>query len=142
MSTAYEMTVTERLFALQESPPLDMVRDTELPRIALATRARIFVPGEVIAAAGWPLRHLVITIAGAAEMGGVILPRVFGEESLLFGNDLSTPLRATDAGATCLLITRAHFFTIINECPAVLIGFLGRHDGTQSDVPAAPEVPA
>ena len=128
MSTAYEMTVTERLFALQESPPLDLVRDTELPHIALATRARTFAPGEVIAAEGWPLRHLVITIEGAAEMDGVTVPRVFGEESLLFGNELSKPLRATAAGATCLLITRAHFFTIINECPAVLIGFLARHD--------------
>jgi signal-transduction protein with cAMP-binding, CBS, and nucleotidyltransferase domain len=142
MSTARDMTVTERLFALPESPPLDLVRDTELPHIALATRARTFAPGEVIAAAGWPLRHLVITIEGTAEMDGVTLPRVYGEESLLFGNELTEPLRASAEGATCLLITRAHFFTIINECPSVLIGFLARHDSEKPGAVGTPEVPA
>ena len=126
MSTAREISVADRLFALQRCPPLDRVRDAEMPHIAQAARAREYAPGEVIAPADWTLRNLIITIEGETRTSAGPAPRVFGEVSLLFGTVLDEPLFAGAEGATCLLIGRAHFFTIINECPTVLLGFLER----------------
>lgn len=119
------MNMINRLFALRSSPPFDQLKDAELVLIAAAVRARRYEPGELIGQAGRPLRNLFVVVGGeVASDGGEEIPTVFGATSLLFGTSLKHPIRAGLKGATCLLIRRAHFHTILNECPGLIIGLL------------------
>ena len=119
------MTLIDRLFALRNTPPFDQLRESELVLIAAAVRPKKFEPGEIIGDAGRPLRHLYVNIEGSAAVGsGEEAPRVFGAVSLLFGTPLEQTIRAGAAGATYLLVRRAHFHTILNECPGLIVGLL------------------
>jgi signal-transduction protein with cAMP-binding, CBS, and nucleotidyltransferase domain len=129
------MTLIDRLFALRTSPPFDQLRESELVLIAAAVRPKTFEAGEVIGEAGRPLRHLYVNIDGGAVMGpGTEAPRVFGAVSLLFGTPLDQSIRAGTEGATYLLVRRAHFHTILNECPGLIVGLLrdGHRNGSRA----------
>ena len=53
------------------------------------------------------------------------VPAVFGMVSLLYNYPLAYDLRvAPEAEATCLLIGKGHFFTIVNECPEFSAGLI------------------
>lgn len=119
------MNMIEKLFALRASPPFAELRESELVLIAAAARPRSYEPGEVIGLAGRPLRHLFVVVAGSARTAsGAELPKAFGAVSLLFGAPLEEPVRAGPDGVTCLLVRRAHFHTILNECPGFVVGLL------------------
>ena len=125
------MNMIEKLFALRGSPPFAQLRDSELVLIAAAARPRTYEPGELIGLPGRPLRHLFVVVeASAVTAAGTELPKAFGAVSLLFGSPLEVPVRAGPAGVTCLLVRRAHFHTILNECPGFVVGLLrGDKDG-------------
>lgn len=119
------MNMIDRLFALRGSPPFDQLRDSELVLIASAVRTRRYEPGEVVGVAGRPLRHLYVRVdGGAVTAADDELPNVFGAVSLLFSAPLEQTVRAGSRGATYLLIRRAHFHTILNECPGLIVGLL------------------
>jgi signal-transduction protein with cAMP-binding, CBS, and nucleotidyltransferase domain len=119
------MNMIDRLFALRGSQPFAELRDAELVLIASAARPKTYQPGEIIGLAGRPLRHLYVVVhGGAVTAAGVELPKAFGAVSLLFGAPLEEPVRAGPEGATCLLVRRAHFHTILNECPGFVVGLL------------------
>ena len=118
-------SVTERLLALKTIAPFDRLADAELALIASAARARAFAPGETLLAAGKPAPYLFVVVEGEArEEGGAPVPPVLGADSLLFQSPLERTIRAGEAGAVCLLLGRAHFFTTVYECPALVIGLL------------------
>lgn len=120
------MKVAEKMFALRRSPPFDRLFDSEMGPMARACRVRDYRAGELVAPGDRPLRHLYIVVGGSVERGGVSLPRVFGETSLLLRHLPGQPLVAGAAGARCLLLGRGHFFTLVNECPWLLQGVLRR----------------
>lgn len=128
------MNTIDRLFELRTTPPFDQLRQSELVLIAAAAWTREYRSGETIGHAGRPLRHLYILAEGSAEWNGEPVPHVFGTESLLQGTPLDQPIRAGGIGATCILIRRGHFHTILSECPALVVGLLRR--------PAAEEIAA
>lgn len=121
-----DLSVAERIFLLRSTRAFGRLYDSEIGSIALACRHRTFRPGEVVARAGRPLRqlHLVATGAVVDERAGP-LPRVFGASSLLTGHALEAGLRADPVeGASCLLLSRPHFFTLVNEYPPLLVSLL------------------
>ena len=119
------MSIIDRLFALRASPPFDQLRSSELVLIAAAVRERRYGPGDLIAPAGRPLRSLFVQVEGSVVAAdGSPLPPVFGAASLLFGVPAESAVRAGPEGATCLLISRAHFHTIMSECPVLLMGLM------------------
>lgn len=120
------MTVAERILLLRATPPFDRLYDSELGPVAEACLERTFAPGALVAAEGGVLSHLHVVTDGGVEMeDGGALPPVFGTSALLLGTPLDKALLANqDTGATCLLLRRPHFFTLVAECPWLLPGFV------------------
>ena len=73
---------------------------------------------------GSTLLHVVVE-GEVLDDAGTRSPRVFGVTALLLDRPApETRVASPSGGATCLLIHRGHFFTTINECPALIAGFL------------------
>ena len=120
------MRITEKIFALKRTKPFDKLRDSELTLIAEIARERRYAPGEIFISSEKPLQSLYVVVQGSINRSnGNKMPNVFGIESLLFDVPVTDTLEVSrEAGATCLLIAKGHFFTIINECPSLTVGFL------------------
>ena len=118
------MTLTERLFVLRVVPGFDQLREEELLAVAANMTERRYRPGETVAAAGASLWHLVVVIEGgiSAPQPADDLPPVIGADLLLANRPVPVTL-AADArvGALCLRMSKGHFFTVVNECPALLV---------------------
>jgi signal-transduction protein with cAMP-binding, CBS, and nucleotidyltransferase domain len=119
------MTLSEKIFALKSVRPFDVLRDGELALIAQEARVRQYGASEIVANADKPIRRLHVVTNGDVRRlaGGEALP-VFGVKPLLFNQGADEPLAAGVDGATCLTIKRGNFFTIANECPGLIVGFL------------------
>ena len=120
------MTITEKLFALKKIPLFNRLRNSELILIAEVASVRRFGSGEKVVSSGVLLQSLYVVVQGAVqkENSGTSAP-IFGIESLIFEKTTSEMLQADSSdGATCLVISKGHFFTIVNECPNLAIGFL------------------
>jgi signal-transduction protein with cAMP-binding, CBS, and nucleotidyltransferase domain len=119
------MTLAEKIFALKSVRPFDVLRDSEIALIAQEARVRQFKPQETVSGAEKPIRRLHVVTAGevTAASGGNGLP-VFGVKPLLFNQGANEELAAGVDGATCLTIKRGNFFTIANECPGLIVGFI------------------
>ena len=133
MPTDAPSTVIERLFALSATPPFAGLDHEDLALIAAAAGTRRYAAGETVALRGHVLSHLFVVVDGSVVTDhGVVLPPVFGEASLLFGTALAATCHgAPDRGATCILIRRSHFFTMVNECPSLLVGLLATRGGDE-----------
>jgi signal-transduction protein with cAMP-binding, CBS, and nucleotidyltransferase domain len=119
------MTLSEKIFALKSVPPFDVLRDSELALIAQEARVKQYAPSTAVSNADRPIRRLHVVTQGEVRpaAGGDALP-VFGVKPLLFNQNAEEPLIAGVDGATCLTIKRGNFFTIANECPGLIVGFL------------------
>ena len=117
------MTITERIFALGSVPPFDRIRAAELALLAEAVRVVRYEPGAVLVGAGDSTRQLLIRVAGSTTIDGEDAPAVVGYRSLLFEVPVTETVHAGPDGATCLVLSRGHFFTVVNEIPAVIVGF-------------------
>lgn len=118
------MTLSEKIFALKSVRPFDLLRDGEIALIAQEARVKQFGPAEVVSNADRPIRRLHIVTQGEIRPdGGGAFP-VIGVKPLLFNQGMETVMTAGAEGATCLTIKRGNFFTIANECPALIVGFL------------------
>ena len=118
--------LAEKIFILREAHAFKGLYDSELGPIAQACRVRVFEAGEVVAKEGHPLTSLHVVAKGSVvhESFGT-MPPVFGATSLLTGHALESPVTADpDEGATCLLLSQSHFFTLVNECPSLLVNLL------------------
>ena len=130
------MNIIERMFAVRETPPFDLLYYSEIAQIAKATRVRRLTAGQSLAPAGRTLQYLVIVAEGRIHLGGEPAPVVFGQESLLLGTPLVNEAVAGPEGATCLLLLRAHFLTLFQECPWILMALMeGSGEGASARVP-------
>lgn len=121
------MTLIEKLFALKEHPYFRPVEDSELILIAEVAVARQIPPGTVIVPEGAFLNRLLVVVSGSvyADPSGEPAPPLIGIESLVMEQPLAeTLIAAPDSGVTCLMIAKGHFFTVINECPEILVHYL------------------
>lgn len=120
------MTLIERLFALKANPCFRSLDDSELAGIAQVAKLRHYGPGEHLAVAGQLLTRLYVVVGGQVEsVEGQPMPPVVGAACLLGGLHLAGVLRASPVeGATCLLIGKGHFFTIVHQCPALVTGLV------------------
>ena len=120
------MTLAERIFLLRRTRAFARLYDSELGSIASACRIRAYKPGEVVARSGRPLKYLHLVAEGRIidEASGPLLS-VIGATSLLTGQALDSALIADpEVGARCLLLSRPHFFTLVNEYPPLLLNLL------------------
>ena len=118
------MSAIDRLLQLRLTAPFDRLRTEELSVIAEIVREATWRPGDIIASPDDPLRHLLIVRQGGVTLNGQPLPPVIGAAALLFDRPLPGALIADPVqGAAGLTIARGHLFTIVNECPGLLVTF-------------------
>ena len=119
------MTLPEKIFALRRLPLLADLSDGELAVLAEASVERRFAAGETVCAAGRPPAGLLFVCAGAVTDGdGVEAGGAAGAAALLFDRPPDAGLVAGPAGAQCLQIARSDFFTLVRQCPAIVVGLL------------------
>jgi len=117
------MKLVERVFELRSIPLFDQLGQPELVAIAEVAAAKRFAPGEPVARVGQVLQRLYAVSGGSVlREDGSGLPRVFGIGALLGERSLGQGLKAGDEGARCLLISKGHFFRILNEFPEFTLG--------------------
>ena len=121
------MNQVEKIFALKRHPLFSPLEDAELILIADVAVSRQFAPGTTVAEPGALLNRIYIVTGGAivdSRDASLTLPLV-GVESLVLEKPVAQTLIAhPDDGAACLVIGKGHFFTILNECPEILIHYL------------------
>lgn len=128
------MTISDKIFALKAVPPFDRLRDSELALIAEASQVRRYGAGEIVCSPEKALLKLHIVVEGAVRhTGGGAGPSVFDLGALLFDTPIGHALEAAPGGAACLLVNKGNFYTMINECPNLVAGFLAR-DGASEGV--------
>jgi len=118
------VTLAEKIFALHSVFPFSELKPDELLIIASAASCREFSPGHVVCPRGGSLSRLYVRVSGELtdDQGG-IMQSVVGTTLLLTGISAPFPIIAGPAGYRALSIPRGKFFTIINECPALIVGF-------------------
>lgn len=118
------MNLAEKLLALQAVAPFDLLRSEELLTIATAMTVHRFKPDQVICEAGGVIGRLYVRVDGdAVGIGGAVMQRVLGTTILLTGKPAPFAIKAGPDGYVALALPRGKFFTVINECPALLAGF-------------------
>lgn len=119
-----KLSLGERLLALRAVEPFAGLRPGELLTIASATQSQRFAPGAVLCAPQGIIQRLYIRIdGGAVDESGHPMQAVIGTTILLTGQPAPFGIHAGPAGLHALVLPRAKFFTIINECPSLLVGF-------------------
>lgn len=118
------LSLGERLLALRRVMPFCTLRPAELLTIASATHTQRFAPGAVLCPRHGVIQRLYIRIEGQAvdEEGRPMQP-VIGTTILLTGQPAPFAILAGSEGLGALVLPRSKFFTIINECPSLLVGF-------------------
>lgn len=116
----------EKLFALKVLRCFGQLSDSELAIVADIAVERVYKPGESLCRSDTVLESLYVVVEGAVrDEQGAALPEMIGPASLLFGIPTAGALNAChEEGAVCLVVSKAHFFTLIHECPALLLGLL------------------
>jgi hypothetical protein len=118
------MRLTERIFALHAVPPFAELKPEELLIIAAAASYREFAAGHVLCPKGGTLNRLYVRVAGELTDGaGGVMQSVVGTTLLLTGIAAPFAIVAGPEGYRTLSIPRGKFFTVVNECPALLVGF-------------------
>lgn len=118
------MIVAERIFVLRSLFPFSQLKPEELLIIATAVTERTLPPGRILAHRGGPLTHLFIRVEGdlVNDLGST-LHAIIGTTVLLTGCEVPYDVLAGPNGYRGLCLPRGKFLTLINECPALLVGF-------------------
>ncbi len=118
------MTLAEKLLALHAVPPFTALRSEELLTVATAMAVQRFKPDQVICEAGGIINRPYVRVDGdALGLNGTPMQRVLGTTILLTGKAAPFAITAGPTGYVALALPRGKFFTVINECPALLAGF-------------------
>lgn len=119
-----KMSLSERLLALSRVPPFSGLRPEELLTIASATHTGRFAPGAVLCPKHGIIQRLYIGIDGnAVDEDRNPMQTVIGTTILLTGQPAPFSIHAGPNGFVALILPRSRFFTVINECPSLLVGF-------------------
>ncbi|MFZ0427721.1 MAG: cyclic nucleotide-binding domain-containing protein [Acidobacteriota bacterium] len=127
------MKLTEKIFGLKETAPFDRLGYSELVAIAEISHTKRFAPGDRVVTAGHVLQRLFAVVeGGVVDPAGSSISPVFGVRSLLGEIPVAQDVLAGPQGAVCLLISKGHFYRIVNEFPEFTLGFLDREDAPKS----------
>jgi len=119
------MRLIERLFVLKQISPFDLLDYSQLAAVAEVVRARRYRPGEILVSEGRIMQRLFVLVRGQAEQAGTLLPPLFDIRSILLEEPVALPILAdAEKGATCFLLTKAHFYRVMNEFPEFTVGLL------------------
>jgi signal-transduction protein with cAMP-binding, CBS, and nucleotidyltransferase domain len=124
------MTLTERIFVLRGVPGFDQLREEELLAVAASMTERRYGPAEVVVMAGASMWHLLVVVGGRIHARDSARPQppVVGADLLLTNRSATLTLTADpQEGAVCLRMSKGHFFTVVNECPALLVEMIRLH---------------
>lgn len=118
------MTLVEKLLVLHAVFPFSLLRSEELLTIATAMNPQRLPPGHLLCEAGGIINRLFVRVEGdAVDDKGNIMQAVVGTTIILTGKPAPFAIHAGPAGYYALTLPRGKFFTVINECPALLAGF-------------------
>lgn len=118
------MSLIERAFAIQALYPFHLLRPEELLVVAHAVRERRLAPGQLLCPAGGTVNHLYLRVAGQlVDPDGTVMQPVVGTTLLLTSKTAPFAIHAGPEGYLGLMIPRGKFFTLVNQCPALLVGF-------------------
>lgn len=119
------MTFIEKLLAFKARPPFDRLNDAELALLASIAHERTYAPGEQLLTRGSVLKRLYVVARGEVVGSAGLL----GLFSLLFDEPIADDqIAGAAAGATCLIVGRSNFLTLVYEHPQLLTGFLESPD--------------
>jgi CRP-like cAMP-binding protein len=124
------MMLVEKIFELRKLPLFEDMPLGELAKVAEVARDREYRPGQLVHSAGKPVQRLYLVVRGGlVSESGTELPRTIGVESLLFDVPLAEGVIADQQeGATCLVVSKGHFFTTVYEGSGVAARLLRRDD--------------
>lgn len=118
------LSIAEKALALQAVAPFDALVPAELLIVAAAAEPVAFAPGRVLCHSGATLSRLYVRLAGdVVDPAGTAMQPVIGTTLLLTGITAPFSMLAGPDGYRALSISRGKFFTLVNQCPALLIGF-------------------
>lgn len=115
------MSIARRLVLLRGQVPFDRLSDAEATALAAVAVEQSREAGKVVSPANEPLKYLYIVVRGQVLHGEQPLPAVFGGVAMATGATADVPLLAGPDGVDLLLIARPHFFTLVAECPWLLM---------------------
>lgn len=118
------LSVAEKVLALHAVTPFDALSPEELLIVAAAAEPAEFAPGRVLCHAGGTLNRLYVRVDGdVVDDAGTVMQPVIGTTLLMTGITAPFRMLAGPQGYRALAISRGKFFTLVNQCPALLIGF-------------------
>ncbi len=104
--------------------PFDRLSPLELEIVGAVLQENSYEPGAVIQLANHPLGRILIRTKGSWQSEHAELPNVIGVGALIGLEGRYPEIVAGDSGVECYALRKGHFFTIINECPEVLVRLL------------------
>ena len=133
------MYLSEKIFYLRSLPFFSSLSYSELIAIAKISTQKTFTAGEIVYSKGSVPQRLSLTVSGsltiieeACSEGIEVASETLGIAALLFNLPLSKKCIASPSGFCCLQIKRNNFFSIINECPDLLLDFMETLNATQT----------
>lgn len=120
------ITLTERLFLIKRIPIFATLRDNELATVAGVVTQKTYMSNQPLLYAGQLANclHLIVNGQVMRSDDTLVTSPVIGAASLLFNIPPTDTLRAGFNEMQCLLIAKHHFFTIVNECPNIIVGLI------------------
>ena len=115
------MNRVQRYFALRTVVPFNRLSREELMTIAEACRHRRYEPGEIVHPGDEAARRVSVLVNGTLSGSE---DQINGALGVLLRTPFAAPILAGAGGATCLVLSRSRFFTIVYECPEILVWLL------------------
>lgn len=126
------MRVTpEIVFSFRFFPLFASLSNAEIMAIASVAGRRIYKPGSLVCEKGESLLNLQLVVEGKLEsideesmISTPLTENFLGVKELLFDVPAERKIIASVShGAECFLIRKSNFFTILHECPTLLLSY-------------------
>jgi len=114
------MELIDKIFALQNRAPFNVLRHSELILTANITKVKKYHKGETIIYKDSSVQNLFIIEDGKASYKDREISNFFGAEELLNEVTLAENVTAK-SDINALVISKGHFYTLIHECPSLMI---------------------
>ena len=124
------MQIIDRILSLRKLDTFRYTSDRELILLAETMGARHFSPAQVILEKGKIGEQLYVVIEGSTQVGSFSSSEeLLGLESIILGIPHRHTWAAGPEGADCLTLDRAYVFTLVHECPSILLTSMGEQLG-------------
>jgi len=122
------MTLIEKIFILKSMSPFNKLEDSELILTANITKIKKYNKGDIILAKDVYVYSISMFIEGeATTTSGNRVDKLFGIKEILEDKTFVEDIIATTS-VKIMTISKAHFFTLIYECPDLLLELLNLTD--------------